>query len=83
MEYFFMALAVYLVTANIIITRFIWRDSRRTTSEKVAESGLVWLVPFFGHLVALAISLEGPETVRETDPTITAAGVVAAVAGTT
>lgn len=82
MQYFFIGLAVYLVAANILITRHIWRDSRRTTDEKIAESGLVWVVPFFGHLVALAISLDGPETVRKADPINTAGSVVAAVAST-
>lgn len=82
MEYFLMGLAVYLIAANILITRYIWRDNRRTTDEKIAESGLVWVVPFFGHLVALAISLDGPETDRKTNPAITAGSVVAAVAST-
>lgn len=83
MEYLLFGLAIYLVAANILITRFILRDSRRTRSEKIAEFGLIWLVPFFGHLVALAISLEGPETARQADPMTTAGGVVASVAGTT
>lgn len=83
MEYLIIGMAVYLIAANILITRYVWRDCRRTTSEKLAESGLVWFVPFFGHLVALAISLGGPETVRETDPAITAGGVIGAISVTT
>lgn len=82
MVYLLIGLVVYLVTANILITRFIWRDSRRKINEKIAESTLVWIVPFFGHLIALAISLDGPETVRKSDPMITAAGAVAAVTST-
>ncbi len=82
MEYLLFGLAVYLVLANIIITRYIWRDIRRTTNEKLAESALVWVVPFFGHLVALAISLDGPETIRKADPAATSGGVVGAVAST-
>ncbi|MFU8832306.1 MAG: hypothetical protein ACNA7J_09140 [Wenzhouxiangella sp.] len=82
MFYLLIGLASYLVIANILISRYVWRDSQRTMTEKIAETGLVWLVPFFGHLLALAISLEGPETVRKTDLTTVAGGAVGAVAGT-
>ncbi len=82
MGYLLFGLAIYLVLVNILITRHIWRDSRRTTHEKIAESGLVWVVPFFGHLVALAISLDGPESVRKADPTTTVGAGVAAVTST-
>lgn len=82
MAYLFAGLAVYLLLANMIITRHVWKHERRTNEEKVAETGLIWLVPFFGHFIALAISLEGPENVRKVEPTTVAGGVVAAVAGT-
>ncbi|MBB3063721.1 hypothetical protein [Microbulbifer rhizosphaerae] len=82
MEYLIIGLAVYLVSANALITRYIWRDSRRTVNEKIAESGLVWAVPFFGHLIALAISLDGPKTVRKIDPALVSGAAVAAVAST-
>lgn len=74
-------LAFLLLIANILTTRHIWLDHRRTSGETVAETGLVWLVPFFGLLVALAISLDGPEKVRKVDPIATAGGAAGAVAG--
>ncbi len=73
--------AFLLLIANILTTRHVWRDHRRTTGEKVAETGLVWLVPIFGLLVALAISLDGPEKVREADPIAAAGGAAGAVTG--
>ncbi len=79
MTYIFAGLAIYLITANILVTHLVWRDPRRTAREKIAETGLIWLAPFFGHLLALAIFLDGPETLRRSDPTITAAGVVGAI----
>ena len=80
--YFIIGLVVYLLIANVLITRHVWLDSRRTTNEKIAEVGLLWLVPFLGHLVALAISLDGPENARQVDPRVTTGGVVGAVTGT-
>lgn len=74
-------LAVYLLLANVLVSLHVWRDRRRTTTEKIAEIGLVWLVPFLGHLVALAISLEGPAQFRSADPVLTSAGAIGAISG--
>jgi len=88
MLYLLIGLAVYLVLANLLISRYVWRDSERKMNEKIAETGLVWLVPFFGHLVVLGISLEGAEKVRKTNlatatATATATGAAAgAISGT-
>jgi len=63
-----------LVLLNLLATVLAIRDERRRLSEIVAEAGLIWLVPFFGALVSFAIGASGPETVRNSDATGTAAG---------
>lgn len=82
MTYFFIGLVAYLLIANVLVTRHVWLDSRRTSNEKVAEIALLWLVPFLGHLVALAISLDGPAKLRQADPRVTSGGGVAGAAST-
>jgi len=77
--YLFICVAFGLLVANILTTRHILLDQRRTKGEKLAETGLVWLVPAFGLLVSLAISLDGPAAVRTSDPTATTAGAAGAV----
>jgi len=69
--------ALTLVLLNLLATVLAIRDKRRLLSEVVAEVGLIWLVPFFGALVSLAIGASGPETVRNSDATGTAAGAAA------
>jgi len=69
--------ALALVLLNLIAMFLAMRDKRRLCSEVVAEVGFIWLVPFFGALVSLAIGVSGPEAVRNSDPTGTATSAAA------
>ena len=58
------SIATVVVIFNLVVSRHVWADSRRTNQERIAEVGLIWCVPAFGGLVALAISAENPARVR-------------------
>lgn len=58
------SIAVVVSIFNGVVSRHVWADRRRTKQERIAEVGLIWCVPVFGGLVALAISAETPERVR-------------------
>jgi len=59
-------LAAFLITIlNVAVTIHIIRDNYRLVYEKVAETGLIWIVPVFGALVSLCITLQGPAKIRE------------------
>ena len=48
-----------------MVTLHVIRDERRRGYEKVAESGLIWILPVLGALVSLCITFQGPAKVRE------------------
>ena len=58
------SIAIVLLIFNVVVSRHVWADRRRTKQERIAEVGLIWCVPAFGGLVALAISAETPDRVR-------------------
>lgn len=58
------SIALVLLIFNVVVSRHVWADPGRTQQERLAELGLIWCVPAFGGLVALAISAETPERVR-------------------
>lgn len=58
------SIAFLVLIFNVVVSRHVWADGRRTKQERIAEVGLVWCVPAFGGLVALAISAENPDRVR-------------------
>ena len=59
-------LIIFLVAVlNSLVTLHVIRDERRRGYEKVAESGLIWILPVLGALVSLCITFQGPAKVRE------------------
>ncbi len=58
------SISVVLLIFNVVVSRHVWADRRRTLEERIAEVGLIWCVPAFGGLIALAISAETPDRVR-------------------
>ena len=76
-------MAAVVVIFNLLVSRHVWADSRRTKQERIAEIGLIWCVPAFGGLVALAISAENPEHVRRARPLFGAAAGAAAASSCT
>lgn len=58
------SIATVVVIFNLVVSRHVWADGRRTKQERIAEVGLIWCVPAFGGLIALAISAENPDRVR-------------------
>ena len=60
--YFLAALSIAL---NIAVSMHVFRDHHRLGYEKVAETGLIWVLPIFGALVSLCITIESPAKVRE------------------
>jgi hypothetical protein len=58
------SVAIVVLVFNVVVSRHVWADGRRTKQERIAELGLIWCVPAFGGLVALAISAENPDRVR-------------------
>lgn len=58
-------IATLIIVLNILITLHVIRDDHRRRYEKIAETGLIWVLPFFGALVSLCITFQGPAKVRE------------------
>ena len=59
-------LIIFLVAVlNSLVTLHVIRDERRRGYEKVAESGLIWILPVLGALVSLCITFQGSAKVRE------------------
>ena len=58
------SIAIIVVIFNVVLSRHVWTDGRRTKQQRIAEVGLVWCVPVFGGLVALALSADDPDRVR-------------------
>lgn len=54
-----------IVVLNALITVHVISDERRRRFEKVAETGLIWIIPVLGILVSICITLQGSEKVRE------------------
>jgi len=59
------AIAIAIAALNIVTTRHVLRDDRRLGYEKVAETGLIWIVPVMGALVSVCITLQSPSKIRE------------------
>ena len=58
-------LAIVALVLNLLVTTQVFRDDRRLGYEKVAEIGLIWVVPVFGALISVCISYQSPAGVRE------------------
>ncbi len=54
-----------IVVLNFLVTSHVIRDDQRRGYEKLAESGLIWIVPVIGALVSLCITIQGPAKIRE------------------
>ena len=54
-----------IVVLNAPITVHVILDERRRRFEKVAETGLIWIIPVLGIIVSICITLQGSEKVRE------------------
>ena len=65
MLYYLFILTVVTLALNILVSTHVFRDDRRLGYEKVAEIGLIWLVPIFGALTSICISYQNPARVRE------------------
>ena len=76
-------IAAVVLVFNSLVSRHVWADHRRTKQERIAEVGLIWCVPVFGGLVALAISAESPAAVRRSRSLFGSAAGVAATSSWT
>ena len=58
-------LLILAVLLNIAVSRHVFHDHYRLGYEKVAEIGLIWVLPIMGALISLCITFQGPASVRE------------------
>lgn len=77
------SIAIVLSIFNLVVSRHVWADPRRTTQERIAELGLIWALPAFGGLLALAISAEHPDRVRRSGGLVESAAGAAATSSHT
>ncbi|GAB5500743.1 MAG: hypothetical protein PsegKO_30540 [Pseudohongiellaceae bacterium] len=61
----FFTIVFLLLVLNIAVSRHVYMNGQRLRYEKIAEIGLIWILPFFGALVSLCITAQGPSRVRE------------------
>ena len=60
-----LSLAMFIFALNMVVSIHVIRDHHRLGYEKVAEIGLIWVLPIMGPLVSLCITFQGPEQIRE------------------
>jgi fructose-specific phosphotransferase system IIC component len=80
------ALIIFAISAGTIATYFVWmHPGNRTLSEKIAETGLVIVVPVFGSLVSFCLSYyycKDPSAL-DNDPIATLGGAAGAASSIT
>jgi hypothetical protein len=59
------SLIAFTIILNIGVSRHVYLSSLRLGYEKVAEIGLIWVLPIMGALVSLCITYQSPARVRE------------------
>jgi len=63
------SLVILTVVLNVAVSRHVHQDNRRLGYEKVAEIGLIWVLPIMGALISLCITFQNPAKVREYEDT--------------
>ncbi len=60
-----LSIAILFCVLNLVVSMHVIRDHHRLGYEKVAEIGLIWVLPIMGPLVSICITLQGPHKIRE------------------
>lgn len=54
-----------LVLLNLLVSACVFRDGRRSRSEKIAETVLIWLLPVLGSVLTLCSYCRDPQREQE------------------
>jgi len=58
-------IASLIILFNLLVSTCVVRDKRRSLYERIAEVGLIWLLPVFGGLISMSVSCRDPEREKQ------------------